>query len=222
MKIYFSSQKGKKRQEDQIKIVEEAAKKHQEADLLLFGQAFLSGDQALSFDYKKDIWKASGLYSQEIIDLRKIAKENKSALGFGFYENQKGGIYHSYLIIDKEGESLFKHQALGRDWMEKGACADYRLGHSLGYFELKGKKISLLLGQDFFYDDCLLALCELDDLVDCFIWLAHKKDPRAKERSQILAKPIYYLTSQGVFLFKQGKLLERSSEGENFFRCQLG
>ena len=38
------------------------------------------------------------------MQLRRIARDNSIALGFGFYENNKGGIYNSYLIIGKEGE----------------------------------------------------------------------------------------------------------------------
>lgn len=197
-----------------IKQMEVAARKNEDCDLLLFGEGYLQGHGSLSFDYEKDIRGASGLFSEEVIKLRRIARDNSIALGFGFYENDKGGIYNSYLIIGKNGETLFKHQGLTSSWQKEGACADYRQGYSLGSFTLENKRFSLLLADDFFNEAYLLWLCELDASVDAFLWIANKEDFRFKEQSQILAKPIYYHAGDKAYFLKQGKIINSSNEKE--------
>lgn len=198
---------------ENIKQIEALMPQYQGYDLLLFGEGYLQGYESLSFDYEKDIRKVSGLFSEEILELRRIARENCMALGFGFYENDKGGIYNSYLVLGKEGETLFKQQALSDNWQKVGACADYRRGVSLGSFLLEDRRLSILLEDDFFEDAYLLWLCELDDQVDGFIWVSAKEDPRARERSEILAKEVLYLVEDKAFLLKQGKVLKESPAG---------
>lgn len=214
MKIGLVTLKSTGKLSENIKEMKRLVAKYKDYDLLLFGEGYLQGYGSLSFDYEKDIRKASGLFSEEVMELRRLARENSLALGFGFYENDKGGIYSSYLILGKEGESLFKHQALSGNWQKEGACADYRRGLTLGSFPIENKSFSLLLGDDFFEEDYLLWLCELDDRVDGFLWISAREDPRAKERSQILAKDIFYLVEDRAFLLKQGKICKQSGAGE--------
>lgn len=199
---------------ENIKEIKRLVAKYKDYDLLLFGEGYLQGYGSLSFDYEKDIRRASGLFSEEVLELRRLARENSLALGFGFYENDKGGIYSSYLILGKEGESLFKHQALSGNWQKEGACADYRRGLTLGSFLFENKRFSLLLGDDFFEEDYLLWLCELDDRVDGFLWISAKEDPRAREQSEILARDVYYLLEDKALLLKQGKIVKESRAEE--------
>ncbi|NLY35988.1 MAG: hypothetical protein GX046_02000 [Tissierellia bacterium] len=199
--------------EKNITLIEEAAGKYKNKDLLLFGEGFLQGFGNLSFDYEKDLLKACGLFSVEVMKLRKVARDHNVALGFGFYENDKGGIYNSYLILGNNGQTLLKHQALTDNWQEKAACADYRQGHSLGSFSLEKKQFSLLLNDDIYKDDSLLGLCELDDRVDGFIWISGNEDVTAKSRSALLAKPVYYLAGGEAYVLERGRAVRKNANG---------
>ena len=75
-------------------------------DLLLFGESFLQGFYSLCFEYKKDILTALQINSEPIAKIRSIAQKEKTAIGFGFIENDHGAIFSSYMIVGKNGEML--------------------------------------------------------------------------------------------------------------------
>lgn len=163
--------------------------------------------------------------SVEIANIRKLAKDNSVAIGFGFYENEKGGIYSTYLVIDDNGEILTKYQRKSTGWKIKSACADYREGSTFKTFIYKDKKFGVMLCGDFWEDYLLDEIIYMDSEVDAFLWPVHidftkeewNKNEREdyRKRTEILAKPVLFVDNfhfdtkiARAYLFKQGKILK--------------
>lgn len=143
------------------------------ADLVLFSEVALSGFESMNFDYRHDIVRALGLNGPELAVFREQASALNIGIGLGFYENEEGGIYDSYLIMDREGRNLHLYRRLSPTWMEAGACADYRVGHDLQPFHFEGKAFATILCGDLWTDNLLTAFSILDDQVDCWLWPVH-------------------------------------------------
>lgn len=178
-----------------------------QADIYLFGEGYLQGRDYPSFDYEKDIYKSLSKQSIEIVGLRKLAKETGKVLGFGYFENIKGGIYNSYLVIDGQGDIILETSALGRDWMKDVKNPDYRQGQVHRSFEVNGKRFLIMLGGDFYLEDQLIWYVEYDDRADAFIWLDRDSSEGYLEQSQILFKDVYALRDDGAYHLRQGNVL---------------
>lgn len=177
---------------------------NKDADLIIFGESYLTGFDSINFNYEHDIEIALPVRSAEITRIRKLAKAQSTAIGFGFIENHRGSIYSSYLILDKNGEiaDLYRRRSVG--WKIPGACADYREGQDFHKFTLAGKKFAVMVCGDFWTDDLLSDLVDLDPTVDAFLWPSHCSidltrdtvDRRDyQERSAILAKPLLFISN---------------------------
>ncbi|MEL3908088.1 MAG: carbon-nitrogen hydrolase family protein [Treponemataceae bacterium] len=215
---------------DTIKRVVETSK----SDLFVFGEAFLQGFDAMSFEYKKDIKIALPENSIEIAQVKNLAKENECAIAFGFYENASGTIFTSCLVVGKTGKTLCKYRRVSTGWRIQNACADYREGENFQNFELDGKRFGILLCGDFWEDKLLPAIADLDAEVDAFLWAVHcdytierwEKDehPEYKKRTTILAKPVFFCNNYtedelsakgGAYLWQQGKEIKALKAGKS-------
>lgn len=175
------------------------------ADLALFGEAFLQGFDAMCWDYEKDIPNAYAMSSEEIALIRQIAREQKIAIGFGLIENHQGGIYSSYAVLDKNGETADLYRRVSTGWKEEKAYVnpDYREGKSFHSFELEGKRFASMICGDFWEDELIPQIVELDPEVDAFLWPVHcdyttedwegGEFEAYEDRSAILAKPVFFV-----------------------------
>ncbi len=202
------------------------------ADLAIFGEAFLHGFDGLQFNYKNDIKIASSSGSEELAEISCLARTNKIAIGFGYYENDKGGIYSSYLVFDENGNRRCNYRRVSEGWRIRETCADYREGKEFVSFKLKNKKLGILVCGDFWEDHLLPQIITLDETVDAFIWPVHcdyepqhwetgEKQTYA-ERSQILAKPVLFCNNfceeknrakGGAYCWHQGKTIAELPPG---------
>ncbi len=193
-------------------------------DLLLFGEAFLQGFEAFSFSYREDVHKALFVRSPEITLIRHWAREQKTGVAFGFLENEAGGLYSSYLVIDKAGDPAGHYRRVSKGWKEKKACADYREGKAFISLDFEGWRLTPLICGDFWEDDLLTQIIDRDPETDLFLWPVHcdfdqslweKSECRTyRERTRILEKPILFVNNYidqadrakgGVYLWHQGK-----------------
>ena len=207
--------------------------KESQADLLIFGEAFLQGFEAMTFDYKNDVQKAIFLKGVEITTIRTWAKKHDLAIGFGFFENQAGGIYSSYLVIDREGDVQGHYRRVSKGWKQSHACADYREGNQFTTFTLDGRSFTILLCGDFWEDDLLLPIIDRDEMTDYYLWPVHCDYPTEewnrvslevyRQRTEILAKPVIFVNNfieeegrakGGAYLWRQGKELTGLAYGE--------
>ena len=175
------------------------------ADLALFGEAFLQGFEALTFDYQQDIEKTFSSGSHIIARICAFARETGIALGLGYYENDHGAIYASYLLVSKEGQIMANYRRVSPGWKEPGAHADYREGKHFLTVRYLDKTLGLMLCGDFWEDHLLPAIVEMDLHADAFLWPVHCDyavsdwengiREEYRERSQILEHPVLFINN---------------------------
>ncbi|MDD4324228.1 MAG: carbon-nitrogen hydrolase family protein [Eubacteriales bacterium] len=211
-----------------------AKAKADSSELVLFGEAFLQGFDALTFNYDYDINNvALGLHSPEITKIRHLARKYDIGIGFGFFENDHSGIFDSYLIVNAAGETVAKYQRISAGGWIPEANAEYRMGREFPVFTFGGKRFTIMVCGDFWTDDLLCKIVELDPQVDAFLWPVHC-DYTSKEwndsagedyrkQSQILAKPIFFVNNVrpdedgakgGAFVWQQGRELAAHEPGQ--------
>ncbi|MFA5586960.1 MAG: carbon-nitrogen hydrolase family protein [Saccharofermentanales bacterium] len=218
-----------------LEVLQEAVvdAKKRGADLVVFGEAFLSGFDSLSFNYMRDAMKALFIRGVEITKIRSLASEHHLAIGFGFYENDNGYLYSSYLVIDRYGDIQGHYRRASKGWRKTGTCFEYQEGRSFITFKLGGKNITILICGDLWEDGLLMPIIDRDPQTDLFLWPVHCDYPLEewydsaredyRERSQILTKPVLlvnnYLEEEnrakgGVYLWHLGRELASSPYGE--------
>lgn len=180
------------------RAIKEAGKRG--TDLLIFGEAFLSGFEALNFNYLHDAMTALFIKGPEISQVRRWAAEARLAVGFGFYENDNGYLYSSYLVVDRQGNIRGHYRRVSGGWRPAGASIDYQEGDRFVTFQLEGTRLTVLLCGDFWEDDLLMPIIDRDTESDLFLWPVHCDIPipewqaihkeEYRQRSQILSKPI--------------------------------
>ncbi len=211
---------------ENIQAMEDALKQavEDESDFAVFGEAFLHGFDSLKFDYKRDIQIASSSASVELAKISALAVKYDIAIAFGYYENAKGVIYSSYLVLDRNGERICNYRRVSEGWRIQEACADYREGKEFISFELDEKEFAIMLCGDFWEDHLLSKIIELDDKVDAFLWPVHcdykvsfwESTDKADyiKRSEILESPVLFYNNfceeentakGGAYLWYQGK-----------------
>lgn len=110
------------------------------ADLILFGEAFLQGFDALCWDYAADKAVACSLSSPEILRIRKAAKENRIAVSFGFIERDDDILYSSQLFIGADGNPINLFRRVSKGWKEYSETDNhYREGTHFSSFRYAGK-----------------------------------------------------------------------------------
>ena len=150
----------------------ELAKKSS-ADLVLFGEAYLQGFESMTFNYVHDAGVTLGMGSVPIAYLRKTACHYGVGLGIGFYENDHGAFYSSYVVIGKQGQVIHRYRRVSEGWKLPGANADYREGRTFLPFEFEGVKMGIVICGDLWEDHLLKAIADLDAQVDCMLWPVH-------------------------------------------------
>lgn len=216
--------------EENLKGLEEVIieNKDKGIDFYLFSEGFIQGHSALSFNYEKDIAMSASLKSEEIARVIKIAKENSVAIGFGFWENEFGGIFDSYLVVDKNGKISNKYQKISIEWLEKTMNADYRIGKVMKPFRLNDKMLLTIFADDLLANYLWDDISGYDFEISAFIVLASVKKEDYKDfmgqvliRSNVLDKSLIVLNELseeacgGSFVARKGQLLFNSEIEED-------
>lgn len=224
-----------RRFEDNLKRLKRRVREAKMAgvELLFFGEAFLQGFGAMSFDYAEDIDLAFGIHGTEIAEVRAIAAEYRIGIGVGFYENYKGAIYSSYLVVDDRGNSFLHYRRRSKGWKMPHACADYREGTTFESGTFRGKRFGVMICGDFWEEHLLPDLIEMEDSVDFFVWPVHcdyfldrwerTEKELYRERSAILGKSVLYcnnwkpedeMAKGGAYHWHLGREIASLSPGE--------
>lgn len=202
------------------------------ADIVLFGEAFLQGLESITFNYVHDADVTLGMGSVPIAYLRKTARHYGIGIGVGFYENDHGAFYSSYLVIGKNGEIVHRYRRVSEGWKLPGANADYREGRHFLPFEFEGVKMGVIICGDLWEDHLLKAIADLDAQVECMLWSVHTDYSVEKweggerreyiERSSILGSHVMLvnnfvqseeLAKGGAYVWYQGRELAALSPG---------
>lgn len=122
------------------------AAKAKGAALICFGEAFLQGFNALSWQYEADRNIALPTSSREFVQIKKLTKEIGIDVLFGYNELENDSIYSSCTLISC-GEIVHNYRRISKGWKESGQTdAHYKEGSSAEVFDYKGKQ-------------CLIGLC---------------------------------------------------------------
>ncbi|MBQ1877597.1 MAG: carbon-nitrogen hydrolase family protein [Erysipelotrichaceae bacterium] len=118
------------------------------ADLLCFGEAFLQGFDALSWNYESDrnvaVTTASDLFQQ----LKNWTVEYQTALLLGYLERDQESIYSSCAVIDG-GKIIHNYRRISRGWKEYTRTDQhYREGDDTAAFLFRGRKMMIALCGD--------------------------------------------------------------------------
>ena len=116
------------------------------ADLVCFGEAFLQGFNALSWQYEEDRKIALPSDSQEFIQIKTMTKEIGIDVLFGYNERSDDIIYSACALISN-GNIIHNYRRISRGWKEYSKTDEhYKEGVSVEMFDYKGKK-------------CVIGLC---------------------------------------------------------------
>ncbi len=116
------------------------------AELVCFGEAFLQGFNALSWQYEEDRKIALTASSWEFMQIKKLTKELGIDVLFGYNELERESIYSSCALIS-DGEILNNYRRISKGWKEFTKTDEhYKEGLSVDVFYYKNKK-------------CVIGLC---------------------------------------------------------------
>lgn len=138
-------------------------------DLICFGEAFLQGFDALSWEYEEDLKRAVAQSHELIQALLDLAKTRKTALSFGYLEQHGGIIYSSNMVISDRGNTINNYRRVSRGWKEPIADPKfYQEGSGFSTFTHQGKTFTTAICGDLWDDQNLDTIRQLQ--VDYVLW----------------------------------------------------
>ena len=118
------------------------------ADVLCFGEAFLQGFDALSWDYETDKAIALELSSETIAQLRNWTSQYGISVITGYIEKDRDRLYSSCVVIS-DGKVVHNYRRISKGWKEFSRTdGHYCEGNETGPFRLKGTALALALCGD--------------------------------------------------------------------------
>lgn len=148
--------------------------KAQNADLICFGESFLQGFDAFSWEYEKDRAIALSVEDDLFQQLIHESAELGIDLLFGFLERDDQTLYSSCALLGN-GRIIRLYRRVSVGWKESTRTDDhYREGDTVEAFDYRGKK-------------CLIALC--GDLWDVTA-------PRFRQNQELTFWPLYISFSE--------------------------
>lgn len=204
----------------------------QDFDLICFGEAFLQGFEALSWEYEEDLKRSLAQNHAIIQSLQDLAKKYKIALSFGYFEQAQGSIYCSYMVVSDAGKIIDNYRRVSRGWKESIADSNfYQEGSGFSLFTYKGKTFTTAICGDLWDDANLASLQQLQ--VDCVLWPNYldfsidKWEREEKEeyilRVKDIQAPVLMINSYvedekrakgGCFVFKDNTILQELPLGK--------
>lgn len=206
----------KRNLETVLKELEES----KDIDFLFFNEGFLQGNESLSFKYKDDVEVSRFQNGAEIASIKDALKGKNILIGLGYYENYKGGLYNSFIVLGKNGNNILNYRTNSKNWKPIDACADYREGEKLFSFRVKDSEVGVVSYFDLLDEANLSKLINMDAEVDLFCCMGNLSKEEFKERekeffkiSEIFDKPILLylrqMTDGLVLILKHGKVIKK-------------
>lgn len=129
--------------------MERAAKAAQgKVELLCFGETFLQGFDALSWEYEKDKDVAIAADSDVMRRLGDMTLTYGVDLLFGYIERDGDGLYSSCAVIES-GRLTHNYRRISKGWKEYGITdGHYREGTDTGGFSYRGRPVKIALCGD--------------------------------------------------------------------------
>lgn len=200
------------------KAMQEACGK---ADALCFGEAFLQGFSALTWQIEEDRMIAVHTDSACFQFLKDLTNKYEMDLFVGYIENDDGRIYSSYAVLSK-GRMIHNYRRISKGWKEVSiAGPEYLEGCDTSEFIYYGRHIKIALCGDlwdmpekFKTDDILIwpvyVNFSLEDWAseeNEYALQAKKAAPAALLVNSLSDDPVSH---GNAFLFENGTILQRS------------
>lgn len=163
-----------------IKWMQEA--KAHGADIVCFGEAFLQGFDALTWDFEKDKETAVSADGPVFDRLKEATVRYGIDLMFGYDELDGESIYSSAALLSG-GEMLYNYRRISRGWKEYCKTDDhYREGDAVGTFAYRGLNCVIALCGDLWDEPERFALGE--DLLLWPVYISYTPDEWRKGGEQ--------------------------------------
>lgn len=132
-----------------ISQIEKGLKQAQDkVDLLCFGESFLQGFEALSWDFETDRHVAITTNSATMKRLCDLTMLYQTDLLFGYIEREGEALYSSCAVIEK-GKLLHNYRRISEGWKEfKITDHHYKEGGNASDFLYRGRSINLAICGD--------------------------------------------------------------------------
>ena len=206
--------------------IEKALQKAQDiADLLCFGETFLQGFDALSWEYEKDKLIAVSRDSEIMNTLCRMTQAYGTDLLTGYIEKDAEALYSSCAVIS-EGKIIHNYRRISRGWKEfTRTDSHYREGTAAEPFEYKGCMLQLALCGDlwdfperFVTDKPLFwpvyvnySLAEWQTEAQEYACQAGRVSPRTLMVNSVSGNPDAF---GGAYVFENGKVSRMLSPGQ--------
>ena len=147
-------------------IIETMIKYAKDADIVIFGEAFLQGFYGATFEVEHDSKLAISQDDSIIKEICSVAKEYGVAVSFGFIEKAGNLFYSSQITIDSNSKVIDVYRRVSPGWKEETANEQYCEGKEFHAFEYKGQRIVVGLCGDLWFDENITEIKSLSpDLV---------------------------------------------------------
>ena len=139
-----------------------------DTDIVIFGEAFLQGFYAATFEVEHDERIALSQEDAVIKEICTAAKENAIAVSFGFIEKAGAFFYSSQITIGADGEIIDIYRRVSPGWKLPEAGEQYLEGESFHTFSYLGKTITVGLCGDLWFDENINEINQLHS--DIVFW----------------------------------------------------
>lgn len=149
-------------------IVSTIKEYNNKVDLILFGESFLQGFDALTWNFEIDKNIALSKDSKLIKEIKKLCKQFNVSVSFGYFELFDSKIFSSQIVINKQGKIIFNYRRVSSGWRIKETDDHYQEGTSFSTFELDNKTFTVGLCGDLWNEDNVNIVSNLS--FDYLLW----------------------------------------------------
>ena len=139
-------------------IMDTMIKYAKEADIVIFGEAFLQGFYGAKFHPEQDETIAIAKDDPIIQEICSAAVQYSIAVSFGFIEKTGETFYSSQITIASDGQVLDVYRRVSPGWKEEFAGERYCEGKEFRTFSFMGQKIAVGLCGDLWFDENIEAI----------------------------------------------------------------
>jgi N-carbamoylputrescine amidase len=181
-------------------IIETMKRYAKDADIVVFGEAFLQGFYGAIFEVEHDNRLAISQEDSIIREICSVSKEHAVAVSFGFIEKEDDLFYSSQITIDSKGEVIDVYRRVSPGWKEENANEKYCEGKDFQAFEFMGQIVVVGLCGDLWFDENVMKIKSLSPNVvfwpvytdfNCNEWNESMKYEYAEQAGKVGGKVLY-------------------------------
>ncbi len=214
-------------------ILSTIKKYNNKVDLILFGESFLQGFDALTWNFEIDKNIALSKDSKLIKEIKKLCKKFNVSVSFGYFELFDSKIFSSQIVINKQGKIIFNYRRVSSGWRIKETDDHYQEGTSFSTFELDNKTFTVGLCGDLWDEENVDIVSNLS--ADYLLWPVYtdfnydkwnnvEKNEYAKQAKKFNKLTLYVnsycldgddeIAKGGAAVFEDGKIINEIPSGK--------